>query len=81
MKVTRDNVIRVIQKIKTVEVFPEADYYDLRLREDLGLDSLDYISMIFELERAFNIEIPQNFEAPKTLDELVLELNKLCKQT
>lgn len=83
MDVTKENVIKVIKKVKTVEIFPEADYYNLRLKEDLGLDSLDYIAMIFELERAFNIEIPQNFEAPKTLDELATELEKLvlCRPT
>lgn len=79
MEVTPQDVVKVIQKIKTVEVF---DYgYDIRLKEDMGLDSLDYITALFEFERAFNIEIPQNFEVPETLNQLTKEINKLCKTT
>lgn len=79
MEVTPQDVVKVIQKIKTVEVF---DYgYDIRLKEDMGLDSLDYITALFEIERAFNIIIPQDFEVPETLNQLTEAINKLCKQT
>lgn len=81
MQVTPQEVVKVIQKVKTVDE-PSYDF-DVRLREDLGLDSLDYITAIFELERAFNIEIPQDFEVPETLNKLTEEINKLklCKPT
>ena len=40
--------------------------------EELGLDSLDGMSIIFDLENAFDIEIPEDAPAKaKTVGELV----------
>jgi acyl carrier protein len=44
-----------ILKKKPSEIQKEA-----RLIEDLEIDSLDTLDLIFELEEEFNIEIPQN---------------------
>ena len=44
-----------ILKKKPNEIQKEA-----RLIEDLEIDSLDTLDLIFELEEEFNIEIPQN---------------------
>ena len=33
---------------------------ETRLIEDLAIDSLDTLDLIFEIEEKFNIEIPQN---------------------
>jgi acyl carrier protein len=78
MEITQDNVIKVLGKVKSLDK-NEYCYAD-RLKEDLGFDSLDYITAVFELERAFDIEIPHTMEPAKTLNELVEQL-KSCKQT
>jgi acyl carrier protein len=77
MEITQENVVNILKKVKDIEV---ADFsYDINLKEDLGLDSLDYISAVFELERAFKIDIPYNLPPAKTLNELTEQL-KTCKQ-
>ena len=50
-------VIEIISKKKRVEK-PTVELSD-RL-EDLGLESLDAVEMIFDLEEKFDIEIPYN---------------------
>ena len=46
--------------------------------EELGLDSLDGMSIIFDLENAFDIEIPEDAPAnAKTVGELVEGLRVL----
>jgi acyl carrier protein len=51
------DVIAIIAKKKRVEK-PTVELSD-RL-EDLGLESLDAVEMIFDLEEKFDIEIPYN---------------------
>jgi len=51
------DVIAIIAKKKRVEK-PNIELAD-RL-EDLGLESLDAVEMIFDLEEKFDIEIPYN---------------------
>ncbi len=42
------------------EVKSDAEYGDdLELREDLNLDSLDAISFLFEVEKEFDIKVPE----------------------
>jgi len=55
--VTND-VIAIIAKKVRVENHPEIELSD-RL-EDLGLESLDAVEMIFDLEEKFDIQIPYN---------------------
>lgn len=42
------------------EVRPEAIRPDSLLVEDLGLNSVSYFSIVFDLEEAFGIEIPDD---------------------
>ncbi|MBA7589678.1 Acyl carrier protein [subsurface metagenome] len=45
--------------------------------DDLGLDSLDIIELIMELEEEFNIEIPdKEAEKIKTVGDVIKYLNK-----
>ncbi len=48
--------------------------------EELGLDSMEVVSLIFDIEEKFNIEIPLNanidIEA-KTLADLILAVDQL----
>jgi len=55
--VTND-VIAIIAKKVRVENHPKIELSD-RL-EDLGLESLDAVEMIFDLEEKFDIQIPYN---------------------
>ena len=55
--VTND-VIAIIAKKVRVENHPKIEPSD-RL-EDLGLESLDAVEMIFDLEEKFDIQIPYN---------------------
>jgi len=77
--VTND-VVAIIAKKKRVEK-PTVELTD-RL-EDLGLESLDAVEMIFDLEEKFDIEIPYNANTnnPRTefdtVGDLVKSIQKL----
>ena len=48
--------------------------------EDLGLESLDAVEMIFELEEKFDIQIPYNANNPRTEFETVGEVVQAIQQ-
>ena len=60
--VTND-VVGIIAKKKRVDK-PAVELTD-RL-EDLGLESIDAVEMIFDLEEKFDIQIPVNANNPRT---------------
>jgi acyl carrier protein len=76
--VTND-VVAIIAKKKRVEK-PTVELTD-RL-EDLGLESLDAVEMIFDLEEKFDIEIPYNANTnnPRTEFETVGDVVKLIQK-
>jgi acyl carrier protein len=55
-------IIRGLAKIKKTK--PENIKKQARLIEDLGIDSLDSLDLIFQLEEEFHIEIPQEDQLP-----------------
>ncbi len=64
------------EKLATIllEVKPSIKYGDnFHLRKDLNLDSLDIINFLFEVEIAFEIQIPEEDIEPENL----LVLNNL----
>jgi acyl carrier protein len=67
------DVIEIIAKKKRVEK-PNVELTD-RL-EDLGLESLDAVEMIFDLEEKFDISIPYNANTnnPRTEFETVADV-------
>lgn len=74
----------VVEKtISVIAEFKEIDSgsitVDTKL-EDLDMDSLDALNLVFELEEAFDITIPdeQAFET-KTVGEMVSGIEKLLK--
>jgi acyl carrier protein len=73
------DVIAIIAKKKRVEK-PTVDLTD-RL-EDLGLESLDAVEMIFDLEEKFDIEIPYNANTnnPRTEFDTVGDVVKLIQK-
>ncbi len=55
-------IIAGLAKIKMKQ--PDEIQKRLRLVEDLEIDSLDTLDLIFQLEEEFNIEIPQEDQLP-----------------
>lgn len=58
-----NDVIAIIAKKVRVD-HPKIEFAD-RL-QDLGLESLDAVEMIFDLEEKFDIQIPYNANNPRT---------------
>ncbi len=75
MAYVTNDVVAIIAKKKRVEK-PTVELSD-RL-EDLGLESLDAVEMIFDLEEKFDIEIPYNANTnnPRTEFETVGDVVK-----
>lgn len=77
------DVIEIIAKKKRVDK-PNVELTD-RL-EDLGLESLDAVEMIFDLEEKFDISIPYNANTnnPRTefdtVDDVVKAIEKLVAE-
>ena len=74
--VTND-VIDIIAKKKRIDK-PTVELTD-RL-EDLGLESLDAVEMIFDLEEKFDIQIPYNANNPRTEFDTVGEVVRDIQQ-
>ena len=74
--VTND-VIDIIATKKRIDK-PTVELTD-RL-EDLGLESLDAVEMIFDLEEKFDIQIPYNANNPRTEFDTVGEVVRAIQQ-
>jgi acyl carrier protein len=74
--VTAD-VVAIIAKKARVEK-PKIEPAD-RL-EDLGLESLDAVEMIFDLEEKFDIQIPYNANNPRTEFDTVGEVVRAIQE-
>lgn len=61
--------------LKTIQGFPEAAGKQLSMDtvlSDLGIDSLDRVELLFKLENAFDVEIPDaHAMAMKTTGDIV----------
>jgi acyl carrier protein len=69
MPMTKDEVFNKVKEVLTAalavdddEVTPEA-----KLSEDLGAESIDYLDITFQLEKAFGIKIPKGELLPDNL--------------
>ncbi len=73
-----DKVISIVAAIKRVA--PETINQETSL-EQLGIDSLDKINLLFELESAFNIDIPDEIASSiKTVGDIVGKLEAIGVQ-
>lgn len=71
---TEDTVVRILRE--AVGVDPERIRPDARLAEDLEIDSLDRIELVFELESAFGIEITdQSIAQVQTVQDIVSRID------
>ena len=53
-----------------LEIEEENIYPDARLKEDIGIDSLDYVDIMFIVEKNFGFKInPQEMTTVKTLSQ------------
>jgi len=69
------SIIATVKSIAPETIKPEASL------EELGMDSLDKINMLFELEGEFNIDIPdEEARSIKTVSEIVERLEKQLGQ-
>jgi len=69
MPMTKDEVFNKVKEVLTTalavdddEVTPEA-----KLSEDLGAESIDYLDITFQLEKAFGIKIPKGELIPENM--------------
>lgn len=58
---------KLVDEILKEKSFCEIIMPDLKLNEDLGLDSLNMVELMVELEEQFNIEIEESDLDPATL--------------
>lgn len=71
-------VISIIATTKAIE--PSAISPDTAM-DELGLDSLDGMSMIFDLENEFEVEIPDEAaEEARTIGDLVAGVRRLLAE-
>ncbi|MGE4170318.1 MAG: DUF1493 family protein [Candidatus Margulisiibacteriota bacterium] len=58
MSTTEDRVIAIINDILEMKDLPQITYSpDLKLKEDIGLDSLDLAELTVKLEKEFSVDI------------------------
>jgi acyl carrier protein len=53
---------------------------EARLIEDLEIDSLDTLDLIFQLEEEFNIEIPQGLSSFLTVQDVISYVQEKTKE-
>ena len=70
-------VIKIVADVKRIP--PESVRLDATLAE-LGLDSLDTVNLLFELESAFDIDIPdQEAKSISTVNDIVTRLQAVLR--
>lgn len=58
---TRDEIATAVREIfqRTLKVEPEKLVGGVKLKDDLKLDSLDMIEVVYEVEERFDVQIPE----------------------
>jgi acyl carrier protein len=71
---------RIIKVIKNR--FPDTPINrEMNLREDLGMESLDLMEFVMDLEDEFNVNIPDDrYSTVKTIDDIIIMMEKHCDQ-
>lgn len=69
---------RVVELLaKKLAVEPEKITVDTRLAEDLGVDSFGGVELMFEIEEAFGLRIPDSdIEHVRTVNDIVSYIGK-----
>lgn len=75
----RDEITKTVRKIFETTLKVDADRLkpETRLREELELDSLDMIEVVYELEEAFDVQIPEEkLGEIQTFDQIISGLEE-----
>jgi len=80
---TRDQIRQAILNI-IADIAPDEDLSnvkgDVRLREQLDLDSMDFLDIVMELRKRYNVEVPEaDYMQLATLDSSVAYLEPKLK--
>ena len=68
--------------IEELEIEPENIFPDAKLKDDMGIDSLDYVDIVVIVEKNFGFKIkPQEMTNVKTLAQFYdyIESNVACR--
>lgn len=71
---SREEIAAAVREIfaKTLKVEPERLVQGVNLKEDLKLDSLDMIEVVYEVEERFDVQIPEErLKEIVTFDQIV----------
>ena len=80
---TRKEVRRAVVNILE-DIAPDADLSsikdDVTLREQMDLDSMDFLDIVMELRKRFNIEVPESdYQELVSMDSCIQYLQPLLK--
>jgi len=80
---TREDIRKAILDIIT-DIAPDEDLTsikgDVRLREQIDLDSMDFLDIVMELRKRYNVEVPEaEYQQLATLDSSVNYLEPKLK--
>lgn len=69
MPMSRDEIYKKVQEVlvDALGVDEEDVKPDARLRDDLGAESIDFLDIVFRLEKAFGIKIPRGEMFPEDI--------------
>jgi acyl carrier protein len=69
MAMTKEQVFEKVRDVLTnsLAVDPDEVTPDAKLSDDLGAESIDYLDITFQLEKAFNIKIPKGELIPENI--------------
>ena len=71
---SREEIAAAVKEIfqKTLKIEPQRLDFGVNLKEDLKLDSLDMIEVVYELEERFDVQIPEErLKEITTFDQIV----------
>jgi acyl carrier protein len=71
---SREEIAAAVKEIfqKTLKIEPQRLDFGVNLKEDLKLDSLDMIEVVYEVEERFDVQIPEErLKEITTFDQIV----------
>ncbi|MCZ6573273.1 MAG: acyl carrier protein [Planctomycetota bacterium] len=72
--ITKEEVADAVREVfnTALKIGPEKLQPDTKLMDDLSLDSLDMVEVVYELEDRFDVQIPENrIESIRTFQQVV----------
>jgi len=66
--------------VRTQKTFPTESIHIDSTLEELGIDSLDGVNLLFALEEEFNIALPDEAKGMKTIRDIVFGIDFLLQE-